>query len=128
MDAEHLFLLASKDAMFEGALESVTIDSVNDVVNEAMCVLHRAPNPQEEYSVSGDISPEAYLVVFLLQQWFIRHLCKTLMQLMTPEAFCLHRKKIPTSLIDNYLTNQQHFSLKKLIEHHIQALNESCQK
>ena len=65
-------------------------------------------------------------MVSIMQQWLICHLSKTLMQLMTPEAICLHHKKIPTSLVENYLTNQHHFSLKKLIEYiHLSALESS---
>ena len=128
MDAAHLFPLLEKDASFEAALESLTVESANEAVNEALQVLHTAPDPNEEGVASQhEMSQEACLVVSVLQQWLIRYLCKTLMQLMTPEAICLHRKKIPASLIDNYLTHHQHFSLKKLLEHHLLPL-QSCDR
>ncbi len=125
MDAAHIFPLLEKDASFEAVLQTLTIDSANNAVNEAIQVLHTAPDPNEEGVASYEMSQEACLVVSILQQWLIRYLCKTLMQLMTPEAICLHRKKIPGSLIDNYLTHQQHFSLKKLLEHHLIPLQSS---
>ena len=123
MDADHLFpLVLDNDPIFEGAMNSLIIETANAAVKEAMNVLHTAPSPSKECVVSQEMSQEACIVVSILQQWLIRHFCKTLMQLITPEAICLHRKKIPASLIDNYLTNQQHFSLKKLIKHHLLAL------
>ena len=90
-------------------------------------MLHTAPDPKEEGVAPQEMSQEACLVVSVLQQWLVRHLCKTLMQLMTPEAICLHRRKIPASLIDNYLSHQQHFSLKKLLDHHLSAL-QACSR
>ena len=123
-DAEHLFPLIQNDAAFDGILPSLTIDSAHQAVTEAMHVLHTAPGPNEGVA-PREMSQEACLVVSILQHWLIRHLCKRLMQLMTPEAVSLHRKQIPASLIDNYLSHQQHFSLKKLIDHHQTAL-ESC--
>ena len=85
-------------------------------------MLHTAPDPRDKSITQQEMSKEACLAVTVLQQWLIRHLCKTLMQLMTPEAICLQRKKIPSSLINNYLIHQQHFSLKKLLDHHLLAL------
>ena len=90
-----------------------------------MHVLHTAPVPNESM-VPKEMSEKAGLVIFILQHWLIHHLCKQLMQLMTPEAIILYHKEIPHLLIDNYLSHQQHFSLKKLINHHYAAL-ESCQ-
>ena len=127
MDADHLFPLLEKDASFEAALNSLTVESANEAVNEALQMLHSAPDPKEEGVAPQEMSQEACLVVSILQQWLIRYLCKTLMQLMAPEAICLHRRKIPGSLIDNYLTNHQHFSLKKLLDHHLLAL-QSCDR
>ena len=43
------------------------------------------------------------------------YLTKRIMQLMTPEALIEHRKKIPSSYLENYLTHQAHFSLNRLI-------------
>lgn len=125
MDAQHIFPLLKKDASFEAAFDMLSVESANEAVNEALGLLHSAPDPKDEGIVPQEMSQEACLVVSVLQQWLVRHLCKSLMQLMTPEALCLHRKKIPASLIDNYLTNQQHFSLKRLLDYHLGALQSS---
>ena len=44
------------------------------------------------------------------------------MQLMTPEALVLNRKKLPVSYIINYIKYQKHFSLKSLINEHFDAI------
>ena len=69
-----------------------------------------------------DLSPEGCLVVALLQQWLVRHLCKRLMQLMTSEAFTLHRNTLPSSYLENYISFHTHFSLQELIIKHHQSL------
>ena len=125
MDGNHLFPMQANDAKFEGALDLLSIDTINVTVNEAMHILHKHPNPNEHGVATSEMSHQACFVIFILQQWLIRHLCKNVMQLMTPEGVCLHHKKIPTSLIDDYLTNQHHFSLKKLVQHHLSALETS---
>ena len=122
MDADHLFPLLFRDAAFEGAYQNLTIDSAHQAVSKALEVLHTATDPQEEGVVQTEMSPEASLVVGLLQQWLVRHMTKQLMKLMTSEAVTLHRKQIPASYIDNYLTYQQHFSIKKLLELQLRAL------
>ena len=122
MDAEHIFPLIEIDPKFDGILQSLTVDCTHQAVTEAIHVLHTAPVPNQTVLMSQ----EASLVISILQHWLICHLCKRLMQLMTPEADILYRKKIPGLLINNYLSHQQHFSLKKLINHHYTAL-ESCQ-
>ena len=125
MDANYLFPLLCRDASFEEAYQNLTIDSAHQAVSEALKVLHTAPDPQDEVGTQIDLSPEACLAVGLLQQWLIRHMTKQLMRLMTSEAVAVHRRQIPASYIDNYLTHQQHFSLKKLIDFQLRALK-SC--
>ena len=120
-DAEQLFPLIQSDATFDGILQSFTVDCTHQAVSEAIHVLHTAHGPSES-RFSSMISQEACLIISILQHWLICHLCKRLMQLMTPEADILYRKQIPGSLINNYLSHQQHFSLKKLINHHYAAL------
>jgi hypothetical protein len=124
-DADYLFPILFQDSSFEGAFQSLTQDSAHQAVSQALKVLHTAPDPHEEGVVMIDVPPSACLVISLLQQWLIRHMIKELMKLMTSEAVTLHRKKIPTSYIDNYLTYQQHFSLKKLLDLQLRAL-QSC--
>ena len=72
-----------------------------------------------------NLSPEGCLVVALLQQWLVRHLCKRLMQLMTSEAFTLYRNVLPSSYLKNYLSFHSHFNLQKLIIKYSDALNDS---
>ena len=123
MDADHVFSQLKQDPAYDGVLQHLTFSSAYQAVVEAMQVLHTAPGSEGE--VEEGLSTEGGMVVSLLQQWLIRHLCKSLMELMTTEALTLHRKKIPASYIDNYLTYQQHFSLKEFISHHYQAA-QSC--
>ena len=103
----------------------MTTETASAAVVEAMQVLHTAPERPCNDSISMEVSVEACLVISLLQQWLIRHLCKRLMQLMTSEALTLHCKKIPATYIDNYLTHQQHFSLRQLITLHHKVIG-SC--
>ena len=117
MDADHIFSQLLQSPSYKGAFQYLTFHSAYEAVVEAMQALHTAPDPE----VVEELSIEGKMVVSLLQQWLIRHLCKSLMGLMTSEALTLHRKKIPATYIDNYLTYQQHFNLKELISHHYQA-------
>ena len=64
---------------------------------------------------AAPMSLEGCLMLALLQQWLVRYLCKRLMQLMTSEAFILNRNVLPSSYLENYISFQAHFSLKKLI-------------
>ena len=64
-------------------------------------------------------------MVALLQQWLVRHLCKQLMQLMTSEAFTLHRNTLPSSYLENYISFHTHFSLQELIIKYHQSLEYS---
>ena len=89
---------------------------MTSAVREAFIILHEAPAPDtERCNRKLGLSPEACMVVATLIQWLIRYFCKKLMQLMTPEALTIHRMKIASTYIDNYLQYQGHFSLKKLI-------------
>ena len=76
--------------------------------------------------VHGDstytVPPVTQLIWSLLVQWLVRHFCKVLMQLMTPEALVLHGRQIPASYIHNYLTFQKHFSLKDLIQQQLDRI------
>ena len=72
-----------------------------------------------------NLSPEGCLMVALLQQWLVRHLCKRLMQLMTSEAFTLYRNVLPSSYLENYISFHSHFSLQKFIIKYSVALNDS---
>ena len=121
MDADHIFSHFLQNPAYNDALQQLKFSSANQAVAEAMQVLHTAQGSEGKrvLSTAGE------MVVSLLQQWIICHLCKRLMWLMTPEALTLHRNKIPATSIDNSFTYQYHFSLKGLIFHHYQAAK-SC--
>ena len=44
------------------------------------------------------------------------------MQLMTSEAFIVHRNVLPSSYLENYISFQTHFSLQELILKYYHAL------
>ena len=123
LDAECIFDQLKQDPAYYGSCQHLTMKSAYQAVIEAISVLHTIPGSVEEGN--GELSTEGAMVISLLQQWLIRHICKSLMRLMTTEALILHHKNIPKAYIDNYLTYQQHFSLKELISHHYQAV-QSC--
>ena len=84
------------------------LESFENVVSTAMAVIYL----EEDQKVTSEIQ----FVIALLQQWLVMYLCKKLLQLMTPEALLNNHKKIPTHYISTYLSQQTHFSLKRLIE------------
>lgn len=125
LDTDQVFSLVLTDPEFEGLMASLTHTQAMVAVSEAMGVLHSAPGPREGEEEGGtrvELSAEGCLVVALLQQWLVRHLCKRLMQLMTPEALVVHRGKIPSSYLANYLAFHAHFSLKDLVGKYSSAL------
>ena len=120
LDCIHIYPFISADSVFDGILHSHI--SVNAVF-EAFSVLFEAPAPNDEHcNLKWGLSPDASMVVAVLTQWLIRYLSKRLMQVMTPEALTIHRMKISSTYIENYLNFQVHFSLKKLITVHSNAL------
>ena len=119
-DAAHLFdLVLSSNPEFEGVMRTEMNDTetARITVQSALDTLAR---------VHGDstyaVPPVIQLIWSLLVQWLVRHFCKALMQLMTPEALVLHERQIPASYIHNYLIFQKHFSLKDLIQQQIDRI------
>ena len=104
---------------------SVHASSTSTILPYSTILCHTLPYPivhLQEGVARLDLSPEGCLVVALLQQWLVRHLCKRLMQLMTSEAFTLHRNTLPSSYLENYISFHTHFSLQELIIKHHQSL------
>ncbi len=124
LDAHGVYPLIMRDPGFEALLMKLTHDEVVRAVKEAMETLHQATGPTGSV-VQYDISMEACLAITVLEQWLVRYLTKRLMQLMTSEAVILHRRKVPSSYLENYLTCDTHFSLKQLIVSHLDALENS---
>lgn len=71
------------------------------------------------------LNPEGCMVISLLVQILVRFFTKKLMNLMTTEAVILHRDKIPSSYLEDYLSNQAHFSLKETIAKYYEALKDT---
>ena len=112
---ESVFEVILQDPKFKGLMKNLEHEEVTRAIPEAINAL---------YSENGglvDISSEGHLVIALLKQWLVRHICKRLMQLMTPEAFILRRTIIPFSYMKNYLNFHAHFSLKNLVDKYYQA-------
>ncbi len=124
LDAEGIFPLIVKDPSFEALLNRMSHTEVVKAVKEAMEVLHKAVGPTAT-SDQCDVSVEACLVIAVLEQWLVRYLTKRLMQLMTSEALVLHRRKIPSSYLRDYLMYGTHFSLKQLVVSRLDALEHS---
>ena len=115
-DAEHLFGLAHSE------IQCSNLSVTTVTVFKAMNILITTPDPsQSEFLVADDIG----LIFRLLVQWFIHHLCKALMELMTPEALALLHRRIPEAYIWSYLVIQEHFSLKRFLSNYCELLQTS---
>jgi len=113
-DAECLFrLVLSSNPNFEGAMKTEVKDmeTAKVAIYSALEALQRG-----HIDFTEALSPVTQLIWSLLVQWLVRHLCKHLLKLMTPEALVLHEEQIPASYIQHYLSYQKHFSLKDLIQ------------
>ena len=119
MDSEYLFHLLCRDTAFKEAYQTLTIDSVQQALPKTLQVLHTS---QRECTISTPMSPEINLVMDLMEQWLVHHMTKQLMQLMMTKAIIVYREHIPAVYINNYLTHQQHFSIKKLLSLQVKVL------
>ena len=111
-DAEHLFGLVLSEIQ-QSNLEELNI-TTSTIINALNILITTSDTSQSETFVTDDIG----LIFRLLVQWFVHHLCKSLMQLMTPEALALLHKRIPDAYVRSYLVLQEHFSLKCLLSHY----------
>ena len=118
-DVDHVCNLIMCDSKFEGTLKNMKRRDIAGAVSEAFNLLFSAPGPGVDRL---DITPDACMVIAILQQLLIRLLTKRLMNLMTAEAIILNRNKIPYSYLGHYLSNQAHFSLKDTIKNYHTAL------
>lgn len=113
-DAKYLFDLVQSEIQ-HSSLEELNIST--STVIETFKILISIPDSsiaQDGIEFTDDIG----LIFRLLVQWFIHYLCKSLMQLMTPEALALLHKRIPEPYSWSYLLVQEHFSLKCLLSHY----------
>ena len=118
LDAKEVMEHVLRDSEFAGQVlrmstESSSTETIYMAATEALDALYSVRSINE---VPKEVSANACLMISVLTQWLVRHLCKRLMQLMTSEALCMHHRKVPTSFIQAYLNHQHHFSLRALLE------------
>ena len=117
LDMHSIFAKVEEDIQFKEIMSDTNEQRVLESIDEALQVLHDAPEV-----ANGERRVEAFadslLVISVLQQWIVRHFCKCLMQLMTPEALAIHYHNIPKTYRENYFAHQDHFSLMALIKKH----------
>ena len=118
LDVESVFEVVLQQPTFLGLIHYLDYNAADQAIQEATIVLHSRVKKE-------NVSPEGCLIIALLQQWLVRHLCKRLMQLMTSEALILHRNKIPFSYIKNYINFHTHFSLQNTMEKYYHLNSES---
>ena len=118
LDAREVMEHVLRDSEFAGQVlrmstENSSTETIYMAAIEALEALYSTRSIDE---VQKEVSANACLMISVMTQWLVRHLCKRLMQLMTSEALCMHHRRIPTSYIQAYLNHQYHFSLKALLE------------
>ena len=108
-DAKSIFEIVCDSRWFEGDL----LDDFNpEDVEEAVSLLVDNEDPMNSEKFC---SVKSCILISILLNWLIRHACKRLMHIMTPEALAVQNRKIPRSYIQCYLQVQSHFSLKDLL-------------
>ena len=106
-DGSHMLQLFTKyDQSLSSTLDKVEESDIPNMVEDAFVVLKEEKRERTENNK---------LVLAVFQQWLMSHLCKRLMQLMTPEALVTYHEKIPNHYISHYLNCQSHFNLKDLL-------------
>jgi hypothetical protein len=115
-DAEVVMQLVSRDSQFAGQLSALTHEEVLVAIPEALRGLYHANKGRTDLSIN------ACMVISVFLQWFVRHLCKRLMQLMTTESLTSCYRSLPHSYTESYLKHQSHFNLKALIDKQLQVL------
>ena len=117
LDIKSLFVMIRCSSRFDEYMNSLSDDSAMSAMKEALDALNSDDVlSSEETETSQRLSVGACLIISIILQWTVRHLCKTLMQVMTPEALITFRNYIPSSYVIHYLEHQEHFSLEKLID------------
>ena len=120
-DVANIFPLVFQYREFESLMSEIKHDSLIAAVNDALDVLYNGPAPNE---TDGriEIYVDSCMVISVLTQWLVSYLCKSLMQLMTPEAIIHHNEEIPTFYLQQYQKFQDHFSLRELVERQLELL------
>ena len=118
-DSQSLYRMIRFNPLFDEYITALEDHSVMSALQEALGVL----NSKQSYDCPT-LSVGACLMISLILQWTVRHLCKALMQVMTPEAMVTFHRKIPSSYVTNYLEHQEHFSLEKLIDRQYKTIQD----
>ena len=120
MDVEIIFSIIEKDYQFKMLIETRDKSDIISGINEAFQMLFEAASPQEQHMVA--IFPDACLMISVLHQWMIRHLCKRLLQILTPEGMAVNYLKVPRSYREVYFKHQDHFNLRNLVMRSLRRL------
>ena len=117
LDVKSLFGLINSNVEFCSYVKTLTHNAALRARDDAVHILNDI-----QRNDSPTVSVGACLIISLTLQWMVRHLCKTLMQVMTPEAVVVFDDKIPSTYLTHYLNHQEHFNLKKLINQYYQMM------
>ena len=117
LDAKSLFGLICSNTEFNDYVKTLADNSALCARDDALYILNYT-----QQSDNPTASVGACLIISLMMQWMVRYLCRTLMQVMTPEALVVFDENIPFTYLTHYLKQQEHFDLKKLIEKHYQMM------
>ena len=120
MDVDHILNLMECVPKFSDLLNKMTHQDAMQAVMEAFNLLHSRITDEDDKK-DAVLTPDGCMVVSFLLQVLVRLFVKKLMNLMTTEAVVLYRNKIPSLYLENYLTNQAHFSLKEVITNYHMA-------
>ena len=101
-----------KDKGFSGAINKFDFKGA---VGEALDALHS----KKDVQLMGE---DSCLVIAVIVQWLVQYVTKRLMHLLTPEALVVNARHMPNVLIKSYFEFQEHFSLKILINSHLEML------
>lgn len=108
-DSVRLFQLQHKNEGFNALFSKPSAKMILAYINNAIGCLNGISCPLD---MTAGVN---YILSYALQL-LIRSLCKSLMQIMTPEGLINYWKFIPCSYLDAYLHHQTHFGLKGIIE------------
>ncbi len=120
-EADHIFQVVDGDRDFNNIVTHLSKDDIIPIVGEALHVLHYSAGPKDPEPPS-EIHVDSCMVLAVLLQWLVRYMSKKILQLLTPEALVVHCKEIPSPYLKHYLQVQEHFSLRGLVEKHLDHL------
>lgn len=120
-DAEHTFSVVCQDPNFKDIIPSLLPKNVSPLVDEVLHILYHDPTAHKN-NPPLMVHTDSCMVISLLLQWLSSYMIRRLLQLMTPEALIVNIKQIPVPYREMYLRFQEHFSIKELINNHLEKL------